>query len=182
MKKILPAITFVARHLLAIPFAIIAGCILWTIAYLLLLIIAVIFDKGVGGPLAYPAGIIAILGASIIIGWGIFTPASAIGALVCKIFRWPRLAAIPVVFTSAISISYMMCWAYTVVMTTQSVPSTWVVAKNFTIFLAVPLGVYWWIIEGSGAVFDIVRRRIRHFRNLKQPSEQCADGDAEEAV
>ena len=172
MKRILPAITFVARHLLAIPFAIVAGCILWTIAYILLLVIAVIFGKGVGGPLAFPAGIIAILGASVIVGWGIFTPASAVGALVCKIFRWPRLAAIPVVFASALIISYMMCWAYTVGVTTQSVPSTWMVAKSFAIFLAVPLGVYWWILEGPGAVFDIARRRIRHFRNHKQPSEQ----------
>jgi len=50
MKSVIPAIAFAARHLLVVPLAIIAGCILWTIAYVLLLVIAVVWNQGVGGP------------------------------------------------------------------------------------------------------------------------------------
>ncbi len=182
MKIILPSLTFIARHLLVVSFAILVGCVLWTIAYILLLVVAVIWNQGVGGPLAYPAGIIAILGASIVVGWGIFTPASAIGAVFCGVFQLPRLAAIPVVFMSALVISYLMYWAFIANLTTHSMPSTWAVVKHFLIFLSAPLGVYWWVTEGPGVLFDSLRRWIRHRRNNKQESEQVGTGDAEEAV
>ena len=137
MKTVLSVLTFAARHLLIVPFGIIAGCILWTIAYVLLLAVAVIWNQGIGGPLAYPAGILAIIGASIFIGWGIFAPASAIGAIFCAAFRLPRLAAIPVVFGSAFVLSFLLYQAYIVGLTTHSMPSIGVVLKNYAIFLSV---------------------------------------------
>jgi hypothetical protein len=81
MNAVISAMTFAARHLLIVLIAIIAGCIIWTIIYVILLLTAIVFNQGVGGPLAYPAGIIAILVTTIVIGWGVFAPASAIGAI-----------------------------------------------------------------------------------------------------
>ncbi len=158
MKAAITVITFVARHLLFVLFAIVAGCVLWTIVYGLLLGVAVIWNQGLGGPLAYPTGIMMILGVTIFIGWGIFAPASAIGAGFCRVFNLPKLAAIPVVFVSAFALSYLLYWAYIMALTTHPMPSTWIVLKNFTIFLSLPLGAYWWLTEGPGALFDAFRR------------------------
>lgn len=177
MKAAMPAITFAVRHLLIVPFASLAGCILWTITYLLLLAVAVIWNQGVGGPLAYPAGLMAIIGSAICIGWGIFAPASAIGAVFSRIFRLPRIAAIPVVFGSAFILSYLLYLAYINGLTTHSMPSTWVVLKNFTIFLSVPLGAYWWVTEGPGALFDAFRGWIGNRRRNKTNSEQAVVGN-----
>ena len=65
MNNVILVISFVTRHLLIVSLAIIAGCILWTIAYVVLLIVAVILNEGLGGPIAYPSGIIAIIVAGI---------------------------------------------------------------------------------------------------------------------
>jgi len=170
MNNLIAVISFVARHLLIVSLAIITGCILWTIAYAVLLIVAAIFNEGLGGPIAYPAGIIAIIVAGISIGWGIFAPACAIGAVFWKIFGLPRIAAIPVVFGSALVLSSLLYWAFIEAMTTSPMPSIWVVIKHHTIFLSVPLGAYWWVTEGPGALFDVFRRWIRRRRNKNQKS------------
>ena len=170
MNNVILVISFVTRHLLIVSLAIIAGCILWTIAYFVLLIVAVILNKGLGGPIAYPAGIIAIIVAGISIGWGIFAPACAIGVVFWKIFGLPRIAAIPVVFGSALVLSSLLYWAFIEAITTSPMPSMWVVLKNHTIVLSVPLGAYWWVTEGPGALFDVFRRWIRRRRHKDRES------------
>jgi len=177
MSALITAMTFSARHLLFVPVAVIAGCILWTVAYLMLLLAAIIFSQGVGGPLAYPAGVVAILGTTIVIGWGIFAPASAIGAIVCALLKLPRLAAIPIVTASAFLLSYLLYWGYIELVTTHSMPSAAVILKNFAIFLSIPLGIYWWLTEGPGAIFDAFRRCVRVRRHRKNQSEQAVDGN-----
>jgi hypothetical protein len=164
MNAVITAMTFAARHLLIVPIAIVAGCVIWTIIYVILLLVAIIFNQGIGGPLSYPAGIIAILVTTIVIGWGVFAPASAIGAIACALLKLPRLAAIPIVTASAFGLSYFLYWGYIELVTTHSMPSAAVVLKNFAMFLSIPLGIYWWITEGPGAIFDACRRWIRHRR------------------
>ncbi|MBC8128583.1 MAG: hypothetical protein H8M99_15700 [Gloeobacteraceae cyanobacterium ES-bin-144] len=160
MKSVLPVMTFVVRHFLMVPLAILAGCVLWTVGYVILLLIAVIWNQDVGGPLAYPAGIVMVIISAIVIGWGMFAPACAIGAISCRMIGWPRLAAIPIVFASGFLFSYLLYWVFVELVSTHSMPSFWIVLKNFTLFLSVPLGAYWWITEGPGAVFDAFRRWI----------------------
>ena len=179
MNAVIPAMTFAARHLLLVPIAIVAGCVLWTVAYVLLLMAVVIFDLGVGSPLAYPAGIAVILVTTIVIGWGIFAPASAIGAIACALLKLPRLAAIPIVTASAFGLSYLLYWGYIELVATHSMPSVAVVLKNFAIFLNLPLGVYWWITEGPGAIFDSCRRWIKRRRTQTNQANKTlvATGD-----
>jgi hypothetical protein len=174
MNTVIPALTFVARHLLFVVFAMIAGCILWIVAYFLLLAIAVVGDQGIGGPLALPAGLIAVIASCIFLGWGVFAPASAIGAIFCALLKLPRLAAIPIVTVTAFVLSYLIYWGYIELVTTHSMPSVWSILKNFSIFLSVPLGIYWWLTEGPGALFDSLRRWIRKHRQNQTISEQDA--------
>lgn len=177
MNAAITVMTFAARHLLFVPVAVIAGCVLWTVAYVMLLLAAIIFNQGVGGPLAYPAGIVAILVTTIVTGWGIFAPASAIGAIVCALLKLPRLVAIPIVTASAFLLSYLLYWGYIELVTTHSMLSAAVILKNFAIFLSIPLGIYWWLTEGPSAIFDAFRRWVRVRRHRKTQSEQAVDGN-----
>ncbi len=173
LRAIIPLFTFALRHFLAVAFCIVAGCVLWTVAYIVLFIVAMIGNYGVGGPLAYPGGIVAVLVACAIIGWGIFAPASAAGAIACAALRLPKFAAIPVVFISAFLISHILCCAWFRFATTHSMPPTWDVLKNFTLFLSVPLGMYWWLTEGPGAIVDATRRYLQNC-SLKPEHTQSA--------
>jgi len=164
MKTVIPAFAFVARHFLFVMIAMIAGCVLWTVAYIVLFAVALLGDQGLGGPLAFPAGIVTVIATGVFLGWGIFTPASAIGAAFCGLLKLPKIAAIPVVFGGAFLFSYLLYWGYIELVTTQSMLSVWVVLKNFAISLSIPLGVYWWLTEGPGALFDGFRRWIRRRR------------------
>ncbi len=177
MNVVIPALSFVARHLLFVVFAMFAGCVLWVVTYFLLLAIAVIGGQGVGGPLALPAGLITVIAACIFLGWGVFAPASAIGAIFCALLKLPRLAAIPIVTVAAFFLSYLIYWGYIELVTTSSMPSVWIVMKNFAIFLSVPLGLYWWLIEGPGALFDSFRRWIRSRRQRQTIRESGRSRD-----
>jgi len=157
----IPALTFVARHLLFIICAMVVGCILWTFSYVVLLAAAVIGNQGLGGPLSFPAGILAVVSSFIFLGGGIFAPACAIGSICCAMLKLPRLAAIPFVCAAALLLSYLLYWAYIEQVTTHPMPSAWIVLKNSALFLSAPLGIYWWLTEGPGALFDAFRRWFR---------------------
>lgn len=171
MKAVLPALTFFVRHFLFVAFAMIAGCIAWTVAYVVLLILAAVTNQGIGGPFAFPVGIVAVLAACGFFGWGVFAPASAFGEVFRRVFRLPRIAAIPVVSIAAYLLSYLIYWVYIEMVTTHSMPSMLTVLKNFAIYLSIPLGAYWWLTEGPGALFDAIRRWIGSRRQNKRPSE-----------
>ena len=176
MKAAITALTFLARHFLFVAFAMIAGCIAWTIAYFVLLFVAVVTNQGLGGPLAFPTGIISVLATCGFLGWGVFAPASAFGVVFCRVFRLPRIAAIPVVTIAAFLLSLLIYWAFIEAFTTHSMPSVLTVLKNFAIYISIPLGAYWWLTEGPGALFDAFRRRIGCLRRNKRPSEQDGGG------
>jgi hypothetical protein len=45
MNAVISAMTFAARHLLIVLIAIVAGCIIWTIIYVILLLAAIVFNQ-----------------------------------------------------------------------------------------------------------------------------------------
>jgi hypothetical protein len=158
MKAPLPILTFLARHFVCVFLAMIVGCVIWTVVYAALFLIAAVTNQGPGGPLAFPAGIVSVIVACVFVGWGIFVPASAAGAVFCGMFRLPRLAAIPVVFLAAFVFSYLLYWAFIEMLTTHPMPPVGTVLKNFAICLGIPLGIYWWLTEGPGALFQVFWR------------------------
>lgn len=56
--------------------------------------------------------------------------------------------------------------------------------QNFALYLSVPLGVYRWLTEGPGALFDSIRRWIQARRGSKATSEarEHNPGPAEESI
>ena len=165
MKAAFASLSFVGRHIFFVVFAMSVGCVLWTLLYFLLLAVAVVGGQGLGGPLALPVGLVAVVGSCVFLGWGVFAPASAVGTVFCSLLKLPRLAAIPVVAVAAFVFSYLLYWAFIESLTTHPMPPAWIVLKNFAVFLSVPLGVYWWLTEGPGALFDAfwrwVQKRLR---------------------
>lgn len=145
-----------------------AGLVLWTLTYLVLLVIAIVGDQGIGGPLAYPAGVLVVFVSCGLLGWGVFAPASAVGAVLCSWFKWPRLAAIPIVTVAAFVLSYLLYRVFIGLFTTHSMPPALTILKNFAIYLSVPLGIYWWLTEGPGVLFDAFRRWLGRRKQLRK--------------
>ncbi|MGJ8643526.1 MAG: hypothetical protein ACSHX9_08980 [Luteolibacter sp.] len=158
MRNAVSIIAFGLRHFLAVCLAMIIGCVVWTVIYLLLLLYAICFNEGLGGPLAYPTGLIAIGFACSFVGWGIFTPATGIGRIFCWLTQLPLLAAIPVVAISAFGLSYLLAALVPVAFLDESMPSVWIILKYFTLYLSIPLAIYWWLTEGPGALSDAIMR------------------------
>jgi hypothetical protein len=153
-------ISFLARHLIAVALAAVVACALWTITYIGLFAWAMITNGGIGGPLAYPAGLLFVFVSCLIVGFGIFAPACGFGLVLTTCLRLPRLAAIPFVFLAAVLLSYLAYYGFIELLTTHSMPPIWTVCSNFVIYLSIPLGIYWWLTDGPGAIIDLIRRRF----------------------
>mgnify|MGYP003632968618 CR=1 FL=1 len=164
MKTLISLISFAARHTILISLAMITGCVLWTFIYFLLLAFALLGGHGVGSPLAYPAGVVAIMALSLLIGFLVFVPASGIGTLLCHVLRLPRLAAIPVVFGIGFLLSYLIYWGYLEITAADSMPPVWTVLKYYTIILSAPLALYWWLTEGPVALIESIKWSWRKFK------------------
>ena len=178
MRPALATLAFLTRHFLFVIFAMATGCAVWTVIYFCLLLIAAFTGAGVGGPLALSAGMIVIIGTVAIVGWGIFTPACAIGEIVRRMADLPRFAAIPVVFVMAGLISCIGHLVFIKSLTTHPTLPVSRMILNYIMYLSVPLGVYWWLTEGPGALFDVFRHWLRKRRdqNASLPSADSIHG------
>lgn len=177
MKAALPVLGFLARHGLFIGLVVLLGWGLWTVAYLVLLLIAVFSNQGLGSPFTYPVGMIAMAATCLFLGGGIFAPASALGAWFCRKFRWPRLAAIPVVFLTALALSFLIYRGLIELGAAQAMPSVGTMVKNFSVYLSLPLGIYWWLTEGPGVLLDTFRRWIRRSRSRHSSGDIVPSND-----
>ncbi|QTN31091.1 hypothetical protein HZ994_01705 [Akkermansiaceae bacterium] len=166
LKALLSITGFAARHFLVVVLAVAALCILWTLIYFGLLILSIFMGGGLGSPLTYPAGLLGILLGCMVIGWGVFAPASGLGAVFCRLFKLPKFAAIPFVVLVAFALSHCLFWFFVSQMTTHPMPPTWIILEKFCLFLTIPLGAYWWITEGPGAILDAIRRIIAKRRTI----------------
>jgi hypothetical protein len=178
MKPALGIALFMLRHSIAVAGFAVLVAVLWTVVYAVLLGVALFYDEGFGGPLFYPAGLIFLVTATLTFGAAVCAPAAAVGRAACHLFRLPRLLAIPFVFSAGFGLVWLWSALFIVLMTSQSLPTVGGVMANYILFLSIPLGAYWWLTEGPGAVAAAVwqwlrsleRRRCRradlHLRTL----------------
>jgi hypothetical protein len=159
-RTAIAVISFALRHFLIVIAAFFAGCLLWTLAYLGLLLVAVIGNHDLGGILAYPFGILAVALFCILFGWIIFSPACGLASLLCGWLRWPKFAAIPIVFITAFGIECLLCGSFARSID-QDIPGVWGMFKFHGLIVSLPLGAYWWMTEGPGALADALRRWLR---------------------
>lgn len=148
-----------ARHSLALIVTVVAACIVWTLTYFALLAGAVVSDGGVGGPLAYPAGLLFALVATSMASLALLLPSTVGGEWVARRRGWPVLVQIP------LSVACLGGLCFAVVALVSAIGSRLTlndVSAGFgVLFLAllVPLGVYWWAAQSGPLLLSIVRRR-----------------------
>ena len=157
-------LSFIVRHFFAVIAALVVGCAAWTVAYLVLLVWAVVTKSELGGPLAYPGGLLLVAVICLVVGWGIFAPACGLGQVVCHEFGWSRFAAIPFVFVGALGLSWGWHYLFIENLTTHLMPPFSTVFQGFVVYLSVPLGAYWWLVDGPVAAVDMIRRLLGKWR------------------
>lgn len=174
MRAAVAIIAFGVRHFLAVLLAMIVGGIVWTIGYFGLLLFAAYFDEGLGSPFSYPAGLLLIGLSCSLIGWGIFAPAAAIGRTFCWLTQWPLLTAIPFVVVSAFGLTYLV-FALGAIVFFETSASAMMTLKYFTLYLSIPLTIYWWLTEGPGALTEaMIRWLASHSEKTKAETTNIA--------
>ena len=150
--------SFCARHFFATAVTVAAACVVWTVTYFALLLWAVFTGGGIGGPLAYPAGLLFFLVAATVISLLLLFPSTALAEWFVRRRGFPILAQIPVsVFALA-----LLCLA--------SVGIAWVVGSKPTfhrvsagfgglfVVLLLPLGLYWWTAQSVPLLLSLIHR------------------------
>lgn len=163
MRGIFSVTGFFIRHFMVGIFAIFFGWLVWSGCYVVLLGVALVFDSGAGGPLAWPGGLALVGCVCAGVGWGVFAPASGFGLVICRWTGLPRLAAIPVVFVGA----FLLSWFWGRLFMGWNETLGWFPIKGFILYLSVPLGVYWWVTEGPGALFETFRSWFQRRTRLR---------------
>ena len=152
MDSLVRTLWFLAKHGMFLMLAAVAACLVWTALYFALLLWAVITDSGVGGPLAWPAGLVACVLGCAAFGLGVAIPACAVAAILRSRLRWPRMVEIPISFLAAFALWFGWACVFH-----GGLPEP----LDFSIsllWLPLPLGTWWWLTEGPGAMWDALRR------------------------
>jgi hypothetical protein len=153
------------RHCLALAITVLSACALWTVTYLALLLWAIFTDSGIGGPLAYPAGLLFFLLASTAAGLALFLPSTALAEWFARRQGFPILAQIP------LSVAALAVLCLAVVGITSAVraqPTLYGVSVGFSVLffaLLVPLGLYWWAAQSGPLLLSLFRRLRDIFRS-----------------
>lgn len=149
------------RHGVASLATIVAACVIWTVTYVALLLWAMVSDGGLGGPLAYPAGLVFVALAASVACLLLFFPATASAEWICQSRRLPVLAQIPV----SVAVLAALCLAVGILAgtSTAAVPfgksaggfSGWLFALSL-----LPVGFYWWVAQAA----PLLRSAVSHLR------------------
>lgn len=149
---------FFARHFCALLVTVAASCLLWTIAYLALLLWAVFTGGGIGGPLAYPAGLLFFFAATTVSCLVLLLPSTALAERFAKRRAFPILVQIPV----SVAILALLCFPVVAIATAAGVqPSLHNLPVGSGILFAVhllPLGLYWWAAQRGPLLSSLIRR------------------------
>jgi len=155
---------FLLRHAVMTPVIAAILCAGWVAFYLVLLVTAIIVGGGAGGPLALPAGLIAVVAASAVVGWGIFVPACAIGAAIRSLVRPPLLVILLAVWFAGTLLGSIWVRAFvTCLLKEPSPPFAETIAWS-ALGVSVPLGLYWWATEGAAMLPDMAIKALRGLR------------------
>ena len=149
---------FCARHFVALVVTVVAACVVSTATYFSLLLWAVFTDSGIGGPLAYPAGLLFFSVATTAASLVLLFPSTALAECFVRRRGLPILAQIPV---SVAALAVFCLVAVGIASAVGSQPTLHGFSVGFCVlFLAllVPLGLYWWAAQSVPLLISLVRR------------------------
>ncbi len=148
---------FFIRHLLALLVTVAVPCVLWTLVYLALLLWAIFMGGGIGGPLAYPAGILVIVVAATVSSLVMLLPSTVLAEWLAKRRGLPVIAQIPI----SVAVLAVLCFVSIVVaISVDAAPSFGAGAIGFgALFIGqlFPLGLYWWTAQSGPLLLSLWR-------------------------
>lgn len=157
---------YCGRHLLALGVTLLAAAAAWTAVYALLFLWAVVMNQGLGGPLAYPFGLLFVVAFMGAVGLVLLFPSTALAEQVARRHGFPILAQIPI----SVGILALLCLgAAGIVLVTASQPKLAETSGGVgLLFLALllPLGLYWWTAQSVPLLTSLLAR-IRHVRQAR---------------
>lgn len=149
---------FCARHLLALVVTVAVPCVLWTITYFALLLWAVFTGGGIGGPLAYPAGLLFFFVAAAVASLVLLLPSTALAEWFAKRRGLPILVQIPI----SVAILALLCFVLVTIAASVGAPPSFLgVSVGFgVLFIAhlLPLGLYWWTAQSGPLLLSLFKR------------------------
>ena len=155
--------SFVLRHGFAIAVMVITACALWTLCYLALLLWAIITNEGLGGPLAYPAGLLAFFLLSLAMSVCLYFPATAIAAGLAKKFQrsfvW-QIAICIGIFALLHVIAVLVIGEDL----SHAPGERWGLYSALFCLNLIPLGLYWWCAQGWLVCLHIARGLLHRLR------------------
>ena len=149
---------FCARHILALIVTVAVPCLLWTITYVALLLWAVFTGGGIGGPLAYPAGLLFFLVAATVASLVLLLPSTALAEWFARRRGLPILVQIPI----SVGVLAVLCFVLVAVAASAGAASSFqgVVVGFGMLFIAhlLPLGLYWWTAQSGPLLLSLFKR------------------------
>jgi hypothetical protein len=143
---------------------VVVACVVWTVTYFALLLWAAFIGGGIGGPLAYPAGLLFFFVATTATSLFLLLPSTALAEWFTQRRGFPILAQIPV----SVAVLALLCLiAVSIVSAAGSQPTFHGVSVGFGILflvLLVPLGIYWWGAQSAPLLLSLLGRIRRIFR------------------
>lgn len=146
LKRSGPLFGFLLRHFVASIVTIVLPIVIITFIYFILLLVAIIWDFPLGSPVVLPLSILAAFVISLIYTLVFLFPAVWFSELISKRLKWSRFTQI---FLSNV---ILFALVHLIFGTLQLLPvyenTTWLQFADqpliSSIFLALPLGLYWW--------------------------------------
>jgi hypothetical protein len=160
-KLVATLVSLAIRHAVASVATIVAACAVWTVVYAALLLWAIVANDGLGGPLAYPGGLLLVAVAAGVGCLLLFFPATVSAELICRNRALPILMQIPV---SVAALAALCALAGVILRASAAVLPFGASVSGFVLWLfmlsLLPIGFYWWIAESA----PLVRSAIRMLR------------------
>jgi hypothetical protein len=149
---------FLLGHGFAAGITVLIPCVLWTAFYLLLIVMSLVMDGGLGSPVAYPLGLLFIvIGTSALVLLG-FLPATALAEWISRKRSWSFLARIPLsIGLFALIVAF---WG-TILCLFDGVwrdARWWEGAMGVFFTGLLPFGLYWWASQGGRLALSGWRR------------------------
>lgn len=161
MKALAVTASLAIRHGVASVATIVAACAIWTITYVALLLWAAASNGGLGGPFAYPGGLLVVAVTAAVACLVLFFPATALAEWICRRRALPILVQIPVSVALLATLCILAGFAFQVFR--NSIPFGLSVtsfgAGLFGLSL-LPVGFYWWIAQ-AGPLLRAVTKAVR---------------------
>ncbi len=150
--------SFCARHFLALAVTVAAACMVWTITYFALLLWAMLTGGGIGGPLAYPAGLLFFFVATTAASLLLLLPSTALAEWFTRRRGFPILVQIPI----SVAALAMLCLAVVGIASALGSQLTFrglsVGSGILFLSLLVPLGLYWWAAQSIPLLLSLIQR------------------------